>query len=135
MIVHSSIHLSTKPIFQFFYHKQKAEKLKKKPKQIKTQNQRQNKTQNTIATPSNVRNLIFGKNKTLLNKLYQLFNLYHYNHEEPYINIGINLNHLFKMLKSVKKRDSLDIFILKDAPNDLNIEIIRCRREGLFLGL
>ena len=78
---------------------------------------------------------LFGKNKTLLNKLYQLFNLCHYNHEEPYINIGINLNHLFKMLKSVKKRDSLDIFILKDAPNDLNIKIIRCRREGLFLGL
>lgn len=52
------------------------------------------------------------------------FNLYHYNYKDEYINIGINLNHLFKMLKSVKKRDSVEIFILKDATNDLNIKII-----------
>lgn len=52
------------------------------------------------------------------------FNFYVYNDEREQMNIGINLSHLFKMLKSVKKRDSMELFITKENPNDMNIKII-----------
>lgn len=38
--------------------------------------------------------------------------------------IGINLNHLYKMLKSVKKKDTVELFILNDNNNNLGIKII-----------
>ena len=38
--------------------------------------------------------------------------------------IGINLNHLHKMLKSIKKKDSIEIFIKQDQPTDLGIKIL-----------
>jgi proliferating cell nuclear antigen PCNA len=38
--------------------------------------------------------------------------------------LGINLNHFHKMLKSIKKKDSMCLFIDDDAPNDLGIKVI-----------
>tara|TARA_B100000131_G_C18039195_1_gene581725 strand:- start:109 stop:897 length:789 start_codon:yes stop_codon:yes gene_type:complete len=38
--------------------------------------------------------------------------------------IGINLNHFYKMLKSVKKKDTVELFILNNNSNDLGIKII-----------
>lgn len=38
--------------------------------------------------------------------------------------LGINLNHFHKMLKSIKKKDSLQLFINDDTPNDLCIKVI-----------
>lgn len=40
------------------------------------------------------------------------------------LNIGINLNHFYKMLKSIKKKDCLVLFIAEDQPTDLGIQII-----------
>ena len=40
------------------------------------------------------------------------------------IHLGINLNFFQKMLKSVKKKDSLEFFIDDKAPNDLAIQVI-----------
>jgi len=44
--------------------------------------------------------------------------------EEEKMVIGLNLIHLHKMLKSIKKRDSLQFFIDSDYPTDLGIKII-----------
>ena len=38
--------------------------------------------------------------------------------------IGINLNHLHKMLKSIKKKDSVILFIKEDSEDDLGIQVI-----------
>lgn len=38
--------------------------------------------------------------------------------------LGINLNHFHKMLKSIKKKDSMQLFINDDNPNDLGIKVI-----------
>lgn len=38
--------------------------------------------------------------------------------------LGINLNHFHRMLKSIKKKDSLQLFINDDNPNDLGIKVI-----------
>jgi proliferating cell nuclear antigen PCNA len=38
--------------------------------------------------------------------------------------LGINLNHFHKMLKSIKKKDSMQLFIKDDSPNDLGIKVI-----------
>jgi proliferating cell nuclear antigen PCNA len=38
--------------------------------------------------------------------------------------LGINLNHFHKMLKSIKKKDSMKLFINDDSPNDLGIKVI-----------
>jgi proliferating cell nuclear antigen PCNA len=38
--------------------------------------------------------------------------------------LGINLNHFHKMLKSIKKKDSMQLFINDNAPNDLGIKVI-----------
>jgi len=40
------------------------------------------------------------------------------------LHIGINLNHLHKMLKTVKKKDSLQLFIDDDNMTDLGIKVI-----------
>lgn len=50
------------------------------------------------------------------------FNFYHLN--EPIINIGVNVNHMYKLLKSNKKKDSIILFIRDDAPSDLGIQVI-----------
>ena len=38
--------------------------------------------------------------------------------------LGINLNHFHKMLKSIKKKDSMQLFINDESPNDLGIKVI-----------
>jgi proliferating cell nuclear antigen len=40
------------------------------------------------------------------------------------LSIGLNQSHFYKMLKSIKKKDSISLFIQDDRPNDLGIEII-----------
>ena len=52
------------------------------------------------------------------------FNVFTYNYSEPSKCIGVNLKHLHEMLKNVKKRDTVELSIDKDTPNDLCIEII-----------
>ena len=44
------------------------------------------------------------------------FLVYEFNHSEP-IKIGLNLKHLYKMLKSMKKKDTIE-FIIKDLTLD-----------------
>lgn len=38
--------------------------------------------------------------------------------------LGINLNHYHKMLKSIKKKDSMQLFVTEENPNDLGIKVI-----------
>lgn len=52
------------------------------------------------------------------------FSYYRYNSNEPKITMGLNLNHFFKMLKTIKKKDSLELHIEKDLPNELMITTI-----------
>lgn len=40
------------------------------------------------------------------------------------MNLGLNVNHFYKMLKSIKKKDSLVLFITDDRPTELGIQII-----------
>ena len=56
-----------------------------------------------------------------LQLLAENFSLYSYKGTKRYL--GINLNHLYKMLKSVKKKDSLQIFIAKEDQNKLGIRV------------
>jgi len=44
--------------------------------------------------------------------------------ESSKLNIGLNLHHFYKMLKSIKKRDQLVLFIEESKSSDLGIEII-----------
>jgi len=50
------------------------------------------------------------------------FQLYKFNSKKIYM--GINLNHFHKMLKSIKKKDSIELFIDEDSPFDLGIKVI-----------
>lgn len=43
---------------------------------------------------------------------------------ESVLYMGINLNHLHKMLKSIKKKDSIILFIDQEQPDDLGIQVI-----------
>ena len=67
-------------------------------------------------TDSNRRTLI------KLEMLAKEFNLYQLN--EPVINIGVNVHHMYKLLKSNKKKDSMVLFIREDTPTDLGIQVI-----------
>ena len=40
------------------------------------------------------------------------------------LSIGINLNHYHKMLKSIKKKDSIILFIEEETPGDLGIRVV-----------
>lgn len=51
------------------------------------------------------------------------FTLYKFKAKEKLF-LGINLNHFHKMLKSIKKKDSMQLFINDDSPNDLGIKVI-----------
>ena len=51
------------------------------------------------------------------------FNLYKFNYDKD-LHLGINLNHFHKMLKSVKKKDSLVLSISDDSLNELDIKVI-----------
>ena len=50
------------------------------------------------------------------------FQMYKFNSKKIYL--GINLNHFHKMLKSIKKKDSIELFINEDTPTDLGIRVI-----------
>jgi len=50
------------------------------------------------------------------------FQMYKFNSKKIYI--GINLNHFHKMCKSIKKKDSIELFIDEDSPTDLGIKVI-----------
>jgi len=52
------------------------------------------------------------------------FQVYRYDGESEKLYMGINLNHLHKMLKSIKKKDSIILFVDKDSPDDLGIQVI-----------
>ena len=49
---------------------------------------------------------------------------YIYNSPNPKISVGVNLNHFFKMLRSIKKKDSLELYILQDQQHELIITSI-----------
>lgn len=50
------------------------------------------------------------------------FQIYKFNSKKLYL--GLNLNHLHKMLRSIKKKDSIELFIEERSPNDLGIKVI-----------
>lgn len=50
------------------------------------------------------------------------FNSYKYR-KEGKLYIGINLSHFHKMLKSIKKKDTVQFFIEESSPNDLHIKV------------
>ena len=49
------------------------------------------------------------------------FTMFKFNSKKMFL--GINLNHFHKMLKSVKKKDSLELFIDDEFPNNLSIKV------------
>jgi len=63
--------------------------------------------------------------KTLvdLRLLGENFSLYKFRGGEKFC-MGLNLNHFHKMLKSIKKKDSLQLFVQADNPTELGIKTI-----------
>uniref|UniRef100_A0A6C0LUW9 Proliferating cell nuclear antigen PCNA N-terminal domain-containing protein n=1 Tax=viral metagenome TaxID=1070528 RepID=A0A6C0LUW9_9ZZZZ len=63
--------------------------------------------------------------KTLvdLSLLGENFSLYKFKYDEKFC-MGLNLNHFHRMLKSIKKKDSLQLFIDTDNPIELGIKTI-----------
>jgi hypothetical protein len=57
-----------------------------------------------------------------LNLLSENFSLYKFNQKNK-LCLGLNLNHFHKMLKSIKKKDCLQLFINEDTPTELGIKI------------
>lgn len=51
------------------------------------------------------------------------FSIYRYKKSEK-IQLGLNLNHFHRMLKSIKKKDSLQLFILEGQETELGIKTI-----------
>jgi proliferating cell nuclear antigen PCNA len=51
------------------------------------------------------------------------FSLYKFKSDDRFC-LGLNLNHFHKMLKSIKKKDSLQLFINSETPNELGIKTI-----------
>jgi proliferating cell nuclear antigen PCNA len=51
------------------------------------------------------------------------FSVYKYKNEKK-MYIGVNLTHFHKMLKSIKKRDSIQLFINDDTSKELGIKVI-----------
>lgn len=51
------------------------------------------------------------------------FTLYKYRYPDPKMYIGVTLIHLYKMLKSIKKKDIVELFITSDHPTDLGIKV------------
>ena len=52
------------------------------------------------------------------------FETYKFQKNKPKIYLGLNLNHFHKMLRSIKKKDSLQLYIDDDSPADLVIRVI-----------
>lgn len=51
------------------------------------------------------------------------FSVYRFKTDKKFC-LGLNLNHFHKMLKSIKKKDSLQLFIHSENPNELGIKTI-----------
>lgn len=51
------------------------------------------------------------------------FIVYEFNHDRP-IKIGLNLKHLYKMLRSMKKKDTIEFFIEKHNMGNFGIRVI-----------
>jgi proliferating cell nuclear antigen len=51
------------------------------------------------------------------------FEVYKFRHTNKLM-VGINLNHFFKMIRTIKKKDSIQLSIYDDKKNDLNIKVI-----------
>jgi len=49
------------------------------------------------------------------------FEKFVYNSNQPSKQVGLNLNHFFKILKSIKKKEALELFITRDRDEELNI--------------
>ena len=65
--------------------------------------------------------------RTLVNLQLKSENFTYYKYKEKVnkqIYLGLNLNHFHKILKSVKKKDKLHLYILVDKPNQLYIRTI-----------
>jgi proliferating cell nuclear antigen PCNA len=72
-----------------------------------------------------IRLCMMDSNRKILIDLFMLaenFSSYKYKGKKMYL--GINLNHFHRMLKSIKKKDSLQLYIDDDTPNRLNIKVI-----------
>ena len=68
---------------------------------------------------------MMDSHKTILIDLFlkaENFQIYKFNNKKLYL--GLNLNHLHKMTRSVKKKDSIELFIEEKSPNDLGIKVI-----------
>jgi len=52
------------------------------------------------------------------------FHTYVFHHNLPILYVGINMNHLNKLLRTIKKKDSLQLFITEHDSSNLGIEII-----------
>lgn len=64
--------------------------------------------------------------RTILINLYlesENFSMYKFKSSSKLF-LGINLNHFYKMLKSIKKKDSIQLFIDGESPTDLGIKVI-----------
>lgn len=58
------------------------------------------------------------------------FNIYNLNINKT-MYLGINLNHLYKMLKSIKKKDALKLHIEHDKPDQLFLTVYPKDRNGI----
>lgn len=52
------------------------------------------------------------------------FHTYMFHHNLPILYVGVNMNHLNKLLRSIKKKDSVHMFIDENDTTNLGIEII-----------
>lgn len=52
------------------------------------------------------------------------FHTYIFHHNLPILYVGVNMNHLNKLLRSIKKKDSLHLYIEEQDTTNLGIEII-----------
>ena len=77
-----------------------------------------------IIKPSSINLRMIDSNKKILidcSLLGRNFSLFYFdnNIENEQLNCGVNLNHMFKMIRSIKKRDTIELYIRKDSPNEL----------------
>lgn len=80
-------------------------------------------------TPTKISLRMMDSNRrTLIDLLLKAenFNFYYFSDsiEGQVLNIGLNLNHFYKMLKSIKKRDQLVLFIDEKKATDMGIQIV-----------
>ena len=64
--------------------------------------------------------------KTLvdLNLIAENFSLFKFNNDNTKISVGLNLNFFFRLTKSVKKKDSIQLFINSEDSTELGITTI-----------